>query len=71
MPLSGRRGDPALDQVARDTFALFPCCHRCGQPVECFDDADVRIHVQRVVHRGECPSPPMMERIIPGGVHPA
>ncbi|MDB4899391.1 MAG: hypothetical protein JWN53_1199 [Gemmatimonadetes bacterium] len=65
MPLSSRHGDPILEQIARDTFALFPQCHRCGQPIARFEDADVRVHVQRIVHRGECPPPPMQERLIP------
>ena len=55
MPLSSRHDDPILEQIARDTFALFPNCQRCGQPIERFEDADVRIHVQRVVHREGCP----------------
>jgi hypothetical protein len=67
MPLSGRPDDPRLQQLARDTFALFPHCHRCGARIERFEDADVRVHVQRVVHRGSCPPPPMIERVIPPG----
>ena len=55
MPLFSRHGDPMLDQIARDTFALFPNCHRCGQRVARFEDADVRVLVQRIVHRGPCP----------------
>ena len=51
MVLSGRSDDPKLDQLARDVFAMFPQCHRCGQTIERFEDADVRVHVQRVVHR--------------------
>lgn len=65
MPISSRHRDPALDQLARDTYALFPHCHRCGQPIARFEDADVRVHVQRVVHRTACPSPPLVERVIP------
>lgn len=65
MPLSGRPDDPILEQIARDTFALFPQCHRCGARIERFEDADIRINVQRVVHRGECPPPPAIERLIP------
>ncbi len=57
MPLSSRVGNPILDQIARDTFALFPNCHRCGLRIERFDDADVRVLVLRVVHRGACPVP--------------
>ena len=56
MPLSSRHGDPILEQLARDTFALFPQCHRCGEPIASFEEADVRVHVQRVVHRGRCPA---------------
>ena len=67
MPLSGRPDDPVLDQIARDTFALFPHCHRCGARIERFEDADVRVHVQRVVHRTACPAPVMVERVYPAG----
>lgn len=65
MPLSGRPDDPILEQIARDTFALFPHCHRCGQRIARFEEADVRVHVQRVVHRGGCPAPSMVERVVP------
>jgi hypothetical protein len=61
MPLSSRYDDPVLEQIARDTFALFPNCHRCGLRIDRFEDADVRIHVQRVVHRGHCPREPAAE----------
>lgn len=67
MPLSGRHDDPILEQIARDTFALFPFCHRCGLPIERFEDADVRVHVQRIVHRASCPAPPVVERLYPPG----
>ena len=66
MPLSSHHDDPILEQIARDTFALFPNCHRCGQKIERFEDADVRIHVQRVVHRGECPAAGSQEVGRPG-----
>jgi hypothetical protein len=67
MPLFSRRGDPMLDQIARDTFALFPNCHRCGGRIERLEDADVRVLVQRVVHRGDCPLPlPTSEPRSPG-----
>ncbi len=55
MQISGRRDDPLLEQLARDTFALFPHCHRCGRRIERFEDADIRVLVHRVVHRGRCP----------------
>jgi hypothetical protein len=64
MALSGRSDDPKLDQMARDVFAMFPQCHRCGQTIALFEDADVRVHVQRVVHRGRCPTPPSTERVL-------
>jgi hypothetical protein len=44
---------------------MFPNCHRCGQTIARFEDADVRVHAQRVVHRGSCPSPPSVERVLP------
>ena len=65
MPLSSRHNDPILDQIARDTFALFPNCQLCGGAIERFEDADVRVHVQRVVHRGECPAVQIVERLVP------
>jgi hypothetical protein len=65
MALSGRSDDPKLEQMARDVFAMFPQCHRCGQTIARFEDADVRVHVQRVVHRERCPAPPSIERVLP------
>jgi hypothetical protein len=63
MSLSGRPNDPKLEQLARDVFAMFPHCHRCGQIVASFEDADVRVHVQRVVHKEHCPPPPIVEHL--------
>ncbi len=65
MSLSSRHGDPILDELARDTFAMFPHCHRCGARIERFEDADVRVHAHRVVHRTACPPTGMLERVIP------
>jgi hypothetical protein len=61
MRLFSRRGDPILDVIARDTFALFPRCHRCGERIARFEDAEVRVLVLRVVHRGPCPTLPAAE----------
>jgi hypothetical protein len=61
MPLFSRHRDPLLDQIARDTFALFPNCHLCGRRIERFEDADVRVLVLRVVHRDGCPPPAAAE----------
>jgi len=63
--LSGRHDDPKLEQLARDVFAMFPNCHRCGQIIARFEDADIRGHMQRVVHRGQCPPPPTVEQVLP------
>jgi hypothetical protein len=65
MALSSRHDDPILDQLARETFAMFPHCYRCGQQIERFEDADVRVHLHRVVHRDECPPAPTVERVVP------
>ncbi len=65
MPISGRHDDPLLNQLARDTFALFPHCRLCGEEIARFEDADIRVHVQRVVHRGACPAPALLERLLP------
>ncbi len=54
MPISAYHNDPALEALAREVFALFPTCHRCGHVIERFEDADVRVHVQRVIHRAPC-----------------
>jgi hypothetical protein len=70
MALSGRPNDPLLDQLARDVFEMFPQCHLCGQRVARFEDADVRVLVQRVVHRGTCPAPPLVERLLEAGDGP-
>jgi hypothetical protein len=61
MRLFSRRGDPILDLIARETLALFPRCQRCGQSIERFEDADVRVLAMRVVHRGSCPASPAAE----------
>ena len=65
MPLSSRYDDPILEQLARETFAMFPHCHQCGLRIERFEDADVRVHVHRVVHRNACPPTSVVERVFP------
>lgn len=65
MPLSSRHDDPILEQIARDTFALFPLCHCCGRRIDRFEDADIRLHVQRAVHRHGCPIPAVVETELP------
>jgi hypothetical protein len=55
MPLATHYDDPILDEIARAVFALFPSCMRCGKRIEQFEDADLLVHSNRVVHRGSCP----------------
>lgn len=50
-----RYDDPILDTIARSIHTFFPRCVKCGQPIERFEDADVRIHTNRIVHRKACP----------------
>ena len=46
-----RYDDPILETIARSIYTFFPRCMRCGEPIESFDDADIRILTNRVVHR--------------------
>ena len=49
-----RYDDPLLETIARSIYTFFPRCMRCGEPIESFDDADIRILTNRVVHRARC-----------------
>jgi hypothetical protein len=49
-----RYNDPILETIARSIHAFFPRCRECGEPIELFEDAEVRILTQRVVHRRGC-----------------
>jgi hypothetical protein len=51
-----RYDDPILETIARSIHTFFPRCLKCGQPIESFDDADIRILTNRVVHRDHCPA---------------
>ena len=57
-----RYDDPILETIARSIHTFFPRCVKCGEPVESYDDADVRIHTKRVVHRLGCPTTPVAEQ---------
>ena len=48
MALSGRANDPKLEQLARDVFAMFPNCHRCGQTIASLTPA---VTVLTITHR--------------------
>jgi hypothetical protein len=54
MDIAAHHDDPAIEEVARAIFALFPRCMRCGEKIPRYEDADVRILTNRVVHRGRC-----------------
>jgi len=52
--IRSRPDDPQVEQLARQIFAMFPKCMKCGERIERFEDADVRILTHRVVHRVAC-----------------
>jgi hypothetical protein len=54
MDIASRPDDPAVEEMARSIFALFPRCMRCGEAIPRYEDADVRILSHRVVHRTPC-----------------
>jgi hypothetical protein len=54
MDIAARPDDPAVEEMARSIFALFPRCMRCGEPIARYEDADIRILSHRVVHREPC-----------------
>lgn len=54
MDIAGHPDDPAIDELARSIYTLFPRCMRCGEPIARYEDADVRILSHRVVHRLRC-----------------
>ena len=54
MDIAARHDDPAVEELARSIYFLFPRCMRCGLEIPRYEDADVRILTNRVVHRGRC-----------------
>jgi hypothetical protein len=54
MDIAARRDDPAVEEMARSIYSMFPRCMRCGEAIARYEDADVRILSHRVVHRGRC-----------------
>lgn len=54
MDIAARRDDPALEELARSIYTMFPRCMRCGETIARYEDADVRVLSHRVVHRGAC-----------------
>jgi hypothetical protein len=58
MDIAARSNDPAIEELGRSIFALFPNCMRCGKPIARYEDADVRPLSHRVVHREPCEAAP-------------
>lgn len=54
MDIAARHDDPAIDEMARSIYTMFPKCMRCGETIARYEDADVRILTHRVVHKGKC-----------------
>jgi hypothetical protein len=54
MDIAARHDDPAVEELARSIYSMFPRCMRCGEAIARYEDADVRILTHRVVHRGRC-----------------
>lgn len=54
MDIAARPDDPAVDEMARSIYTMFPRCMRCGEMIARYEDADIRILSHRVVHKGKC-----------------
>ena len=54
MDIAARHDDPAVEEMARSIYTMFPKCMRCGEAIARYEDADVRILSHRVVHKGKC-----------------
>ena len=54
MDIAARSNDPAVEEMARSIYTMFPRCMRCGEPIARYEDADVRILTHRVVHKRPC-----------------
>ena len=54
MDIAARSNDPAVEEMARSIYTMFPRCMRCGEPIAQYEDADVRILTHRVVHKRPC-----------------
>lgn len=57
MDLASRPNDPAVEELARAIYTMFPRCMRCGEAIASYEEADIRILTQRVVHREPCSAP--------------
>lgn len=66
MDIAARPDDPAVEEMARSIFTLFPRCMRCGEPIARYEDADVRVLSHRVVHKQPCYDGSGLSTGIPG-----
>lgn len=71
MDIRARRDDPQLEELARSIYALFPRCMKCGVAIPSFEEADVRVLTNRVVHRSECAPSDNVPRTSPDGGDPS
>jgi len=54
MDIAARPNDPAVEEMARSIFTMFPRCMRCGEVIGSYEEADVRVLTHRVVHKTVC-----------------
>lgn len=66
MDIAARPDDPAVEEMARSIFTMFPRCMRCGELIARYDDADVRVLTHRVVHKTPCQGGSGLSTGIPG-----
>jgi len=64
MDIAARPNDPAVEEMARSIYTMFPRCMRCGEPIASYEEADIRVLTHRVVHKRPC-----AERV-EGGLYP-
>ena len=51
MDIRSRPNDPTVEELARSIYAMFPRCMKCGEAIDRYENADVRVLTHRVVHR--------------------
>jgi hypothetical protein len=61
MDIRARYADPAVEELARSIYTMFPRCMKCGELIPTFEEADVRVLTNRVVHRRPCQPAPQGE----------
>jgi hypothetical protein len=66
MDIAARPDDPAVEEMARSIFTMFPRCMRCGEVIARYEDADIRVLSHRVVHNQPCYDGSGLSTGIPG-----